>query len=136
MTLLIQGTTERVFYESLKEETECDVQWNTELVSYTQDDDCVTSIVRNIHTQEEKIIQSRFIVGADGTHSRVRKGNPDWTYEGVSIPMKFFLADVTLKGEGVENRRNKSSVFMRGASKYLLLHTLLNCIKKSKRELK
>jgi 2-polyprenyl-6-methoxyphenol hydroxylase-like FAD-dependent oxidoreductase len=117
MTLLMQGATERILNDGLEEETDCRVKWNTELVSYTQEDHYVTSIVRNIHTKEEQVIKSTYIVGADGSHSRVRKGNPDWTYEGVAIPTKFCLADLTLRGENIENLMDKTNLFVKGSSK-------------------
>lgn len=114
----MQGITERIFADRIKEDTDCRVNWNTELVSYTQNENSVTSIVRNIHTKEEQQIESTFIVGADGSHSRVRKSNPDWTYEGVSVQTKCFLADLTLNGDNVKNMTDKSSAFIKGSSKY------------------
>ena len=44
-----------------------------ELVSYEQDDDGVTSIVRDLDTVDEYELRSRYLVGADGSSSIVRK---------------------------------------------------------------
>jgi 2-polyprenyl-6-methoxyphenol hydroxylase-like FAD-dependent oxidoreductase len=113
----MQGITERIFNSRIEEETNCKINWNTELVSYTQDDNQVTSLVRNIHTKEEHVVTSTFIVGADGSHSTVRKGNSDWTYEGVAIQTKFALADLTLRGEKLKDMMDRTNVFMKGSSK-------------------
>lgn len=115
----MQGTTEKIFNNRLNEDTNCRVNWNTELVSYTQNDDCVTSIVRNIHTKEEQYIESTYIVGADGSHSRVRKDSPDWTYDGISVKTKCFVADLTVKGDNIKNMMDKTNVFMSGSSKII-----------------
>lgn len=120
----MQGTTERIFDNRLNEDTDCRVNWNTELVSYTQNDDSVTSIIRNIHTKEEQEIESTYIVGADGSHSRVRKGNPDWTYEGVSVQTKCFIADLTLKGDNIHNMMDKMNAFMKGSRNIIMYITL------------
>jgi 2-polyprenyl-6-methoxyphenol hydroxylase-like FAD-dependent oxidoreductase len=118
MTILMQGKTEEIMNNHLEEETETKVHWETELLSYTQNDTCVTSIIRNNNTQEETVIESTYIVGADGSHSRVRKANPDWTYDGASIQTKFALADLTIRGENVKHMMDKMNVFMQGTSKF------------------
>jgi 2-polyprenyl-6-methoxyphenol hydroxylase-like FAD-dependent oxidoreductase len=108
------------------------VDWNTELVSYTQDESNVTAIIRDVNTKEETIVKSVYIVGADGTHSKVRKGNSDWTYEGVAINTKFALADLTLKGKDAEILKEKANVFTSGAAgKDLFSFTLLMMKKKN-----
>lgn len=114
----MQGITERIFNNRLEQDTECRVQWNTELLSYTQDDEFVTATIRNNITNEEQVIQSKYIVGADGSHSRVRKGNCDWTYEGVAISTKFGLADLTLKGDKIKDLMDKMNTFNNGTSKF------------------
>ncbi len=118
MTVLVQGQTERIIHKHINEETDLTVNWNTELVSYTQDEHHVTAIIRDVKTQEERIIESKYIVGADGTHSRVRKGNSDWTYKGVAIHTKFGLADLTIKGKDVDPLMEKMNTFMSGTSKF------------------
>jgi 2-polyprenyl-6-methoxyphenol hydroxylase-like FAD-dependent oxidoreductase len=116
MTILMQGKTEEIINNHIEEETETKVHWATELVSYTQDDTCVTSLVRNNDTQQETVIESTYIVGADGSHSRVRKANPDWTYDGAAILTKFALADLTIRGENVKNMMDKMNFFTQGTS--------------------
>lgn len=121
LTGLMQAYTEKTINEHIEEYAKLKVDWNTELVSYTQDEDCVTATIRNIHTKEERVIKSAYIVGADGTHSRVRKDDPDWGFEGVAIKTKFGLADLTLTGKDVDKLKEKMNVFLSGTSKGISL---------------
>jgi 2-polyprenyl-6-methoxyphenol hydroxylase-like FAD-dependent oxidoreductase len=113
----MQGKTEDVIYKRLEQETNCRINWATELVSYTQDATGVKSIVRDNITQEEKTIESKYIVGADGSHSRVRKCHPEWTYDGVALPTKFVLADLTVRGDYIEKLVEKMNAFTKGTSR-------------------
>ncbi|KAI7900236.1 FAD binding domain-containing protein [Cokeromyces recurvatus] len=115
MTILTQEKTEEIIYERIQTETNCIIHWETELVSYTQDDQGVTSIVRDSNTKQEHEVRSAYIVGADGCHSKVRKGNPEWTYEGVAIPTKFALADLVIKGDNIEEMIHRGNMFMKGS---------------------
>jgi len=44
-----------------------------EVIGFVQDGEGVTTTVRNRETGEERVIRSRYLVGADGAHSRVRE---------------------------------------------------------------
>jgi 2-polyprenyl-6-methoxyphenol hydroxylase-like FAD-dependent oxidoreductase len=44
-----------------------------EVVGFAQDGDGVDTTVRNVETGEERTIRSRYLVGADGAHSRIRE---------------------------------------------------------------
>lgn len=112
ITVVVQNKTENILNKHLEDDTGNHVHWQNELVSYTQDEDKVTAIVLDKRTGLKKQIKSKYIIGADGNHSRVRKGNPAFTFEGVTIDTKFFLIDLTVKGEGIENRIDKTNVFM------------------------
>ncbi|KAG1122239.1 hypothetical protein G6F42_011668 [Rhizopus arrhizus] len=117
VTVLMKGKTEELIANRIAEDTDCKVHWGTELVSYTQDEHGVKSVVRDIHTKQEQVVESAYIVGADGSHSRVRKGNSQWTYDGVAIQTKFILADLTLHGaDGVDIKHlmDRMNVFMAG----------------------
>ncbi|KAI8642586.1 FAD binding domain-containing protein [Parasitella parasitica] len=116
-TVLMQGKTEEIFVERLAQDTDCKIHWETELLSYTQDSHSVKSVVRDIHTRQEQVVESVYIVGADGSHSSVRKGNPQWTYDGVAIQTKFILADLTLHGadgEDITYMMDRMNTFMTG----------------------
>ncbi|KAG0766766.1 hypothetical protein G6F24_003344 [Rhizopus arrhizus] len=112
MTAVMQSRTEYILTDHLEKSTSCQVHWENELISYTQDDEKVISIVLDKKTGQEHKVQSRYIIGADGSHSRVRKGCPDFTYEGVAIDTKFFLADLTIEGENIKNMRDRMNMFV------------------------
>jgi 2-polyprenyl-6-methoxyphenol hydroxylase-like FAD-dependent oxidoreductase len=44
-----------------------------EVTAFAQDRDGVTTTVRNLETGEERAIRSRYLIGADGAHSRIRE---------------------------------------------------------------
>jgi putative polyketide hydroxylase len=50
-----------------------DIRYATELIGFTQDDTGVRATVRHRSTGESHIVRARFMVGADGAHSSVRK---------------------------------------------------------------
>lgn len=50
-----------------------DLRYDHEWVSATQADDHVLSVIRNVNTNEETIIKSTYLIGADGAGSQVRK---------------------------------------------------------------
>ena len=88
---LPQYETERVLEERLA----CfggHIEHNTELVSFTQDVDGVSSRLRTAAGDELKI-RSRFLVGCDGAHSVVRKVL-GLSFEGGALPEEYMLADV------------------------------------------
>lgn len=117
LSLISQGKIESIIYNRL-EELGYTVHWETELISYTQYDDYVMSIVRDLRTKEETIVKSSFIIGADGSHSRVRKHDPTWKYDGISIATQFCLADVTFKTMPL--KLDKTNAFSKGAGNYKL----------------
>ncbi|MGW7101825.1 FAD-dependent monooxygenase [Streptomyces sp. NPDC054838] len=87
---LPQYETERILEEHLNRFGTV-IERETELVSFTQDDTGVTSLLRTPHGEEE--VRSRFLVGCDGAHSAVRKGL-GLTFEGGALPDEYMLADV------------------------------------------
>ncbi|KAI8370047.1 hypothetical protein EDC96DRAFT_440202, partial [Choanephora cucurbitarum] len=127
-TVIMQSKTEEAFYNRIIKDTSCKIHWNNELISYAQDDNKVISIVRDIHTGEKRTIESKYIVGADGTHSAVRKGSPDWTYLGATINTKFALADFHLKGDDLEDAFSKFNLYLSNNSTWYLITKRRVCI--------
>ncbi|KAI8884706.1 hypothetical protein K501DRAFT_332508 [Backusella circina FSU 941] len=113
LVILMQGKTEEIICKHMEAETECRVQWETKLESYTQDDDGVTAIISN--KDGNQVIKANYIVGCDGSHSIVRKSTEGWTYEGVAIRTKFLLADLSLHGEGIEEFSHRMNAFNNGS---------------------
>src|SRR5262245_56560408 len=50
----------------------CDVRYNTELVSFTQDAQGVSATISDRATGTSSVIQAAYLLGADGAHSRIR----------------------------------------------------------------
>ncbi|MET7617937.1 FAD-dependent monooxygenase [Streptomyces sp. NPDC005408] len=88
---LPQYETERILDEFLTRYG-TRIERGTELVSFAQDADGVTSRLRTLSGTEEEL-RTRFLVGCDGAHSVVRKGL-GLTYEGGAFLEEYMLADV------------------------------------------
>lgn len=87
---LPQYTTERLLAEHLAG-LGGRVERGLELQSFEQDADGVTSTLAGPDGTET--VRSRYLIGADGAHSVVRKGL-GLTFEGDAFPEEFMLADV------------------------------------------
>ncbi|WP_069766907.1 FAD-dependent monooxygenase [Streptomyces sp. LUP30] len=68
------------------------IERGTELLSFAQDADGVTSRLVDSSGAEEEV-RSRYLVGCDGAHSAVRKGL-GLGFEGGAFPEEYMLADV------------------------------------------
>lgn len=67
-----QYTVERVMREHLDSVDSVEVQVNCELISFTQDDEGVLAIVRDLETGVEREVEAQYIAGCDGGRSLVR----------------------------------------------------------------
>ncbi|MES2280801.1 MAG: FAD-dependent monooxygenase [Pseudomonadota bacterium] len=67
-----QYTVERVMREHLETLASVGVQLNCELISFTQDDDGVLAVVRDLETGLEHEVEAQYIAGCDGGRSLVR----------------------------------------------------------------
>ena len=79
-----------------------DVEWNTRLTDFTQDDGGVTATLERGHKGEgagaaQEVVRADYLCGCDGAHSAVRRslalGFPGGTY-----PQRYFVADVCIAG--------------------------------------
>ncbi|MFE0583053.1 FAD-dependent monooxygenase [Streptomyces sp. NPDC058866] len=93
---LPQYETERILEEHLARWGTA-VERGTELVSFRQDADGVTSRLRTRSGAEEEL-RTRYLVGCDGAHSVVRKGL-GLSFEGGAFPEEYMLADVEADGD-------------------------------------
>jgi 2-polyprenyl-6-methoxyphenol hydroxylase-like FAD-dependent oxidoreductase len=50
----------------------CDVRYNTELVSFTQDSQGVSATIKDRGTGATSVVQANYLLGADGAHSHIR----------------------------------------------------------------
>jgi 2-polyprenyl-6-methoxyphenol hydroxylase-like FAD-dependent oxidoreductase len=88
-----QAETERVLAERLSA-LGGNVERGVCLERFVQDETGVAATLRHADGREEKV-RARYLVGADGAHSAVRKG-AGLSFEGDRYPHDFLLADVTL----------------------------------------
>jgi 2-polyprenyl-6-methoxyphenol hydroxylase-like FAD-dependent oxidoreductase len=71
LLILEQSKTEKILNDFLAHHGHA-VEWNTELVDFTQAAESVTATIRHADGQEETV-QADWLVGADGGHSLVRR---------------------------------------------------------------
>ncbi|KAI7900681.1 FAD binding domain-containing protein [Cokeromyces recurvatus] len=119
LTSIPQSKTESILASLIQEKTT--IEWNTKLVSYTEQNQLVTAIVTKDNGKTTECIQGKYIIGADGAHSTVRNGDPTWTYDGESSETKFALADVVLSGPDLDIIKDKFNVFYHSEGMCLLI---------------
>ncbi|KAI9251869.1 FAD binding domain-containing protein, partial [Phascolomyces articulosus] len=113
ITSIAQRETEKIFARLLGEEN---IDRHTELVSYQQHDGGIEATVKDLHTGKNETIHARYIVGADGTHSAVRKLADDWTFEGYSLSTRFAIGDVAIEGKDAHQiPRTRGTIFINGS---------------------
>ena len=104
MTCLPQTKTEIAFGEILKEKS-LTIHRETALESYKQTSDHVEAIIKKSDGSTETV-QAKYIIGADGSHSAVRKCTDGWTYDGYAVSTRFAMADVVLEGKDADKFKN------------------------------
>ncbi|GHF26862.1 FAD-dependent oxidoreductase [Amycolatopsis deserti] len=67
-----QDVVEPILLERARE-AGADVRFSTELVSFTQDDDGVTAVLRSRDSGEETSVRAAYLVAADGGRGRIRE---------------------------------------------------------------
>jgi 2-polyprenyl-6-methoxyphenol hydroxylase-like FAD-dependent oxidoreductase len=92
---LPQNKTEAILNEHM-ESLGVRIDRNAELISFTQSEGAISSILRRGDGREEQI-ESRWIVGCDGAHSTVRK-LCSIPFEGDGVGLSFFLGDLEIDG--------------------------------------
>ncbi|KAI0013159.1 FAD binding domain-containing protein [Xylariaceae sp. FL0662B] len=72
------------------------VEYGVEAKSIFQDSNGVTV---NLHKSDgtQETIRAKYVVGADGAHSVVRRAAKDLTFEGAAYPQDFILCDAHLR---------------------------------------
>ncbi|MFE3326062.1 FAD-dependent monooxygenase [Streptomyces sp. NPDC059176] len=91
---LPQYETERIIEEHLLRFGTV-IERGTELLSFTQDDDGVLSLIRTSSDggRLDRDVRSRYLIGCDGAHSTVRKAL-GLSFEGGAFADEYMLADV------------------------------------------
>lgn len=94
--LLPQSYTEKILHEHLMQRG-IQVEWDTELVNFSQENGTVKGTLRRKDGQEEEL-ETEWMIGCDGAHSTIRKGL-HLPFEGSPYEDQFLLADVDVHGD-------------------------------------
>ncbi|HEX8397027.1 MAG TPA: FAD-dependent monooxygenase [Pyrinomonadaceae bacterium] len=92
--LLVEQNKHEEFLLNYLKTNEKDVLWQTELLSFSQDENGVTANIKT-GNGEIKTIRAKYLVGCDGAKSPVRHGL-DLTFEGSTFDRLFYVADVEI----------------------------------------
>ncbi len=92
LTVIDETDTERILQARL-EALGGAVQRGTELLSYREADGGVAATIRDASGERE--VRARYLVGADGAHSVVRR-SANIPFEGTAYPEQFILADLDI----------------------------------------
>jgi 2-polyprenyl-6-methoxyphenol hydroxylase-like FAD-dependent oxidoreductase len=89
-----QSRTETLLTEHLAT-FKVQVERGKELIAFSQNENEVRAVVRNVQNGEEETITTSWMIGCDGAHSLVRK-ELSLEFEGEEFPKIFALADVEI----------------------------------------
>ena len=90
-----QGKHEKLLHDHINANGK-NVRWNSELESFSQDENCVTAVISSAGNSET--IEAQFLIGCDGAKSQVRHGL-GLTFEGSTFERMFYVADVDIDWE-------------------------------------
>jgi 2-polyprenyl-6-methoxyphenol hydroxylase-like FAD-dependent oxidoreductase len=93
MLVVEQGKHEALLYDHLRSHDR-QVEWRTELTSFTQDESGVTAAIRQ-PDGTSSTIHAKYVVGCDGSKSPVRRAL-GLTFEGDTVSRTFYVADVQI----------------------------------------
>lgn len=93
LLILPQSKTEQLLYEAIRDTTDAEVRFSSEVVGLSQRSSEVE--VRYLVQGTEERMWSPFVAGCDGAHSTVRD-ELDASFEGITYDMEAALADVAL----------------------------------------
>ncbi|MBC7929436.1 MAG: FAD-dependent monooxygenase [Rubrivivax sp.] len=93
MLVLEQSKNERLLYEYLQAHGK-DVLWQTELESFSQDDEGVTARVKTA-AGDTQFVEAKYLAGCDGPKSPTRHAL-GLAFEGSTFERMFYVADVEI----------------------------------------
>lgn len=89
---MTQQGLEEILLATLKGQA---VDFNEELLAFTQDEDGVTGTIRNVQTGEESILKAKYLIACDGAKSSIRK-MLNLTFEGETTAEQAFTFDALI----------------------------------------
>lgn len=95
--IILQGATERFLDEALASHGAA-VERPVVATSVSQDAEGATTTLE-LPGGGQRTIRSRYVVGCDGAHSKVRHAATNLTFEGAAYPQDFLLCDAHITGE-------------------------------------
>lgn len=96
LLIVEQGKHEKILYDFIKSHGR-DVEWQTELESFSQESGGVKATVKR-SLGERRTIEAKFLVGCDGAKSIVRH-SLGLEFEGSTFERLFYVADVQINWE-------------------------------------
>ena len=96
LLMLEQSKNEELLYKYLRAHGR-EVLWNTELESFTQDENGVTAQIKTPAGESQTVV-GKYLVGCDGASSPVRHGL-GLTFEGSTFERLFYVADARVDWE-------------------------------------
>lgn len=96
LLILEQSKTEKILYDYIQN-AGLDVEWQTELLDFSQNEQGVKATIRHADGSEETV-SANWLIGADGASSPVRH-ILNLPFKGGTYEQRFLLADVQLEWE-------------------------------------
>lgn len=91
-----QGEHERILHDHIRSHGK-NIRWQTELKSFSQNEDCVSADIKSNDDQCETV-EAKYLVGCDGSKSLVRR-LLGLEFEGGTFERLFYVADVQIDWE-------------------------------------
>ncbi|KAI1811641.1 FAD binding domain-containing protein [Poronia punctata] len=95
--LVSQVDTETYLDDCLRERYGGRVERSLEATSVIPHSSGVTVTLRDIETGAEEAVRAKYVVGADGAHSVVRKSSTNIEFAGAMYPEEFLLCDMDIE---------------------------------------
>ncbi|KAI1178771.1 FAD binding domain-containing protein [Nemania sp. FL0916] len=96
--LLSQAETEGYLDECLRERYGREIEHGIEAESILQDREGVNVILRNVNEGTKEEIRAKYVIGADGAHSIVRKSSGNIKFDGGTYAQEFIMCDGMIEG--------------------------------------
>ncbi|KAI0486462.1 FAD binding domain-containing protein [Xylaria cf. heliscus] len=104
-SLLSQVDTEAYLDKCLKDKYGYQIERGVEAISIVHNKDRVDVLLRDNNNDVEMKIRAKYVVGADGARSIVRKSSVNIKFKGNTYPQKYLLCDATIGNLALDSNR-------------------------------